>query len=656
MPVCAKFLPRLLLLVLLPTLMARGEDWPHYGGDEGGGRFSPLTQINKGNVARLELAWQYRTGAVKANPDLKSVIDFQDTPTLLPAVAGGHLVVCDPFSKVTALNPTNGTVRWQMDPKINKTPYAGRFKCRGVEYWSDPTAPVGAVCAQRLFLATADKRLMAMDARTGRLCADFGVGGSVNVDPLIRASVPSDGAELTQLPSPPTAINGIVAVSSFGNKFRSSSSINGAIRGFDARTGVLRWTFDPLVRDPATGFTPTPPGVGGGNTWVPMTADSQRDLLFIPTAAPAPNFWGAHRPGDNRYANSLVALRASTGQVVWHFQTLHHDVWDRDVGSPPILVDIPWQGQKVPAVIQLVKTGMVFAFNRETGEPLFPIEERPVPTDTEVAGEQLSPTQPFPTKPPVLVGNSISPDDAWGFTFLDKNACRKKIESMRHGSHYEPISTRGTVMYPQIGGGANWGGGAFDTVNNLLITPVSQIPYYVKFIPRDEVDPEFAKRPEAGGPMQKPGYLGSTPYGVQQGPLMSPSFTPCTKPPWNMLMAVDMVKGEIRWQMPFGKLDKLMPFPIPLNFGTPTAGGPIVTAGGLIFIGATPDNRLHAYDVQTGELLWEHRAPTSAMATPMTYSVNGRQFVVFAAGGHSWYDAKGVDDYVLAYALPSGMH
>jgi quinoprotein glucose dehydrogenase len=653
MRICPQALIAALLGVALPASVALGQDWPHYGGDEGGSRFSPLTQINKGNVDRLELAWQYRTGAVRDNPSLKQYIDFQDTPTLLPRAAGGHLIVCDPFGKVIALDPKSGTPRWMMDPKIDKSPAAGRFKCRGVEYWADKAAADDAACKHRLFLATADRRLIAMDARDGRRCAAFGVNGEVNVDTLIKATFPADGVEITQLPSPPTAINDVVAVSAFGNKFKSSTAINGAIRGFDARTGALRWSFDPLVRDPSTGFEPTPIEVGGGNNWVPMAADSERDLLFIPTAAPAPNYWGAHRPGDNRYANSIIALRGATGEVVWHFQTLHHDVWDRDVGSPPILTDITRDGQTIPAVIQLVKTGMVFAFNRVTGEPLFPIEERPVPTDTDIENEKLSPTQPFPTKPPVLVRNSLSPDDAWGFTFFDRNACRKKIESMRHGGHYEPITTQGTIMYPQIGGGPNWGGGAFYPESNLLVTPVSQIPYYVKFIPRDQVDPEFAKLPEAGAPMQKPGYLGDTPYGVQQGPLMSPSFTPCTAPPWNMLVAVDMAAGEIRWKIPFGRLDKLMPFPIPLNLGGPSAGGPIVTASGLVFIGATPDNRLHAYDIETGDELWVHRAPTSAMSTPMTYEVDGRQFVVFTAGGHTWYDAKGIDDYVLAFALPA---
>ncbi len=632
--------------------VAGAEGWAYYGGDEGGSRYSPLQQINRDNVGKLELAWHYRTGAVAANPTLKSMIDFQATPTLLPAAAGAHLVICDPFGKVIALDPASGTERWSMDPKIDKTPYAGRFKCKGVAYWADSAAAAGTACSHRLFLATADKRLIAMDARDGKPCAGFGASGQVNVDVLLRSLVPADGTQLTQLVSPPTIVRDVVAVSSFSNKFKSSSSVNGAIRGFDARTGELRWSFDPLVRDAATGLTPTPQQVGGANTWVPMSADSPRDLLFVPTAGPAPNYWGVHRPGNNDYANSIIALRGSTGEVVWHFQTLHHDVWDRDAGSTPILTDIDRDGRKIPSVIQLVKTGMVFAFNRETGEPLFPIEERPVPTDTDIEGEQLSPTQPFPVKPPVLVRNTISPDDAWGFTIFDKNACRKKIASMRHGSQYEPIMSTGTILYPQPGGGPNWGGGAYDPQRNLLITPVSQIPYYVKLLPRAEVDPEFAKRPEAGAPMQAPGYLGDTPYGVKQGPLMSPSFTPCTAPPWNMLVAVDMVSGDIRWKIPFGRLDKLMPFPIPLNLGGPSAGGPIITAGGLIFIGATPDDRLHAYDIETGEELWQMRAPTSAMATPMTYEVGGRQYVVFTAGGHSWYDAKGVDDHVLAYALP----
>jgi len=633
-----------------PAAIAQG--WTHYGGDIGGSRFSPLTAIDRDNVVGLERVWTYRTGAVAENPKLKMFIDFQATPILLPEEAGGHLIVCSPFTKVIALDPVTGQERWAFEPEFEKIPYAGRFKCRGLTQWRDPKAEPQARCATRLFLPLPDLHLLAIDARDGEMCPDFGTDGVVDVRPLIEATVPADGVIGTQLLSPAGLVRDTVVVTTTSNKFKSASSVNGAIRGFDARTGKLRWTFDPLVRVATGGLEPTPQEVGGGNVWVMLSADEERDLIFLPTASPAPNFWGVHRPGDNRYANSIVALRGSTGKVVWHFQIVHHDVWDRDMPSQPIVVDIRREGETIPAVIQLSKSGMAFAFNRETGEPLFPIEERPVPTDG-IPGDQLSPTQPFTIRPPPLVRQGISAEDAWGFTYFDRNICRKKIEALRHGSMYTPPTTQGTALYPQIGGGSNWGGGAFDPQRNLLITPVSQIPYFIRMVPNEEVaDPQTARLPHAGAPMQPAGFIGGTPYAVEQGPLMSPFFSPCTAPPWNKLVAVDMAMGEIKWEIPFGVLDKLVPVPLPLNWGAPSAGGPIITAGGLIFIGATADSRLRAFDIDTGEELWQDMLPTSAMATPMTYERDGRQFVVIAAGGHSWYYAHGVDDYLLAYALP----
>ena len=639
------------LICSLGFSSAVAQGWLHYGGDEGGTRFSSLARINRDNVEDLELAWTYRTGAVKENLKLRMFIDFQATPILLPEEAGGHLIVCTPFTKVIALDPVTGEERWTFEPKFSKVPYAGRFKCRGLTQWRDPKAKADTACATRLFLPLPDLRLMAIDARNGELCPGFGESGVVNVKPLIEAMEPAKGVVGTQLLSPATVVSGVVVVTTTSNKFKSAYSVNGAIRGFDARSGRLRWTFDPLVRVATDGIEPTPREVGGANVWSQMAVDSERDLLFLPTASPAPNFWGAHRPGDNRYANSIVALRGSSGKIVWHFQVVHHDIWDRDMPSQPIVADIRSDGEVIPAVIQLTKSGMAFVFNRETGESLFPIEERPVPTDG-VPGEQPSPTQPFTVKPPPLVRQGITPDDAWGFTYFDRMYCRKRIESLRHGSMYEPPSLQGTIMYPQVGGGSNWGGGAFDPERNLLITPVSQIPYYVRLIPNDQVDPKTAKLPQAGAPMQVPGYIGDTPYALEQGPLMSPFFAPCTAPPWNLLVAVDMAIGEIKWKVPFGVLDKLMPVPIPLNWGVPSAGGPIVTAGGLIFIAATADSRIRAFDIDTGEELWQDHMPTSGMATPMTYEANGRQFVIIAAGGHSWFYPNGIDDYLLAYALP----
>jgi len=639
------------VLLLQFSSGADAQSWMFSGGDEGGSRFSVLDQINRDNVGDLELAWTYRTGAVDENPNLKSFIDFQATPILLPAEAGGHLIVCTPFIKVIALDPQSGKERWTFEPEFSKVPYAGRFKCRGISQWRDSKAAEDARCATRLFLPLPDLRLMAIDARDGKLCVDFGVSGVVDVRPYVEALEPAEGVIGVQLLAPAAVINGIVVVTTTANKLKSAKSVNGAIRGFDARSGKLRWTFDPLVRVATKTLDATPRDVGGGNVTTIMSVDSERDLLFVPTASAAPNFWGVHRPGDNRYASSIVALRGATGEVVWHFQIVHHDVWSRDVPSPPIVVDIRRDGEVIPVVIQLSKSGMVFTFNRETGVPLFPIEERPVSTDG-IPGESLSPTQPFTLRPPPLVRTSITPDDAWGFTVFDRSVCRKKIEALRWGPMYEPPTTQGTIMYPHVGGGISWGGGAFDPERNILITPVSEIPYYIRLVPIEAVDPDTAALPVAGVPTQMPGYIDGTPYAVEQGPLLSPFSLPCTAPPWSQLVAVDMSAGEIKWKIPFGVLDKMMPVPLPLKWGVPLAGGPIVTGGGLIFIGATADSRFRAYDIDTGMELWQDQLPTSAMATPMTYEAGGRQFVVIAAGGHSWYYSRGVDDYLLAYALP----
>lgn len=612
------------------------------GGDEGGSRYSALDQINRDTVADLELAWSYRTGAVDENPKLKSFIDFQATPILLSAEAGGHLIVCTPFIKVIALDPQSGVERWTFEPEFSKVPYAGRFKCRGISQWHDPKAAADARCADRLFLPLPDLRLLAIDARDGALCGAFGADGIVDVRPHIEALEPAEGVLGMQLLAPAAVINGVVVVTTTADKSTHAKSVNGAIRGFDARSGKLRWTFDPLVRIATEQIDATPRSVGGGNAGTTLSMDSERDLLFVPTGSAAPNFWGVHRPGDNRYANSIVALRGSTGKVVWHFQLVHHDVWSRDVVSPPIVVDIRRDGEMIPAVIQLSQSGMAFIFNRETGEPLLPIEERPVSTDG-IPGELLSPTQPFTVRPPPLIRTRITPDDAWGFTVFDRGVCRKKIEALRWGPMYEPPTTQGTLMYPQVGGGINWGGGAFDPERNILIMPVSEIPYYVRLVPIEEVDPESANLPD---------YIEGTPYGVEQGPLLSPFSSPCTAPPWSQLVAVDMSVGEIKWKIPFGVLDKVIPVPLPLKWGVPLAGGPIVTGGDLIFIGATADSRFRAFDIDTGMELWQDLMPASAMATPMTYEAGGRQFVVIAAGGYSGYDSAEVDDYLLAYALP----
>ena len=657
----------LILLILAAVLLSRydgggdrsfeappvteGPGWPTYAGSEGGTRYSPLNQINRSNVEDLEIAWIYNAGHLEREPQLRPMVGFQVTPILLPEEAGRHLVLCDPLNRIMALDPATGEERWLFDPEIDLRPFAGRFNCRGVTYWRDTEAADADACAHRLILATNDRRLVAVDARGGEPCADFGEQGFVDVTPIILQLQPARQLLTMQLNSPAAVVNGVIIVGGTADKFKDASSMNGAVRAFSARTGEHLWTFDTLIREPADDSESSAWHVGGANAWINMSWDSERDLVFIPTASPAPNFYGGKRPGDNLYANSVIVLRAATGELVWHFQVLHHDLWDWDLPTNPILAEITRDGEKVPVAMQLTKQGMIFTFHRYTGEPFFEIEERPVPTDG-MPEDDVSPTQPFPVKPPPLVRHGIGPEDAWGLTPYDRGKCRELIESMRYGPIYTPPTTEFTLMMPNVGGGMNWGGGAFDPASNILVTPVGQSPYRLRLIPNEEIDPVAGRLPTAGLPIGPPGYIEGTDYGLEQGPLFSPFMMPCTEPPWGKLVAVDMAAGEILWEVPLGLVDKLSPIPVPLRWGTPFAGGPIATGGGLVFIGATADERFRAYDTETGELLWEFEGPTSANATPMTYMAGGKQYVVVATGGHNWVYPFKKGDSVVAYSLP----
>ena len=659
--------PPLSLLVLAAVLLTGcGEDggrlfetrpvtgdpgWPTYAGAEGGTRYSPLNQINRSNVEDLEIVWTYNTGHLDLAPQLRPMVGFQVTPILLPEEAGRHLVLCDPLNRIMALNPATGEERWLFDPEIDLRPFAGRFNCRGVTHWRDPEAAAADACAHRLILATNDRRLVAVDARTGQPCAGFGEDGFVDVTPIILELQPANQLLTMQLNSPAAVVNGVIIIGGTADKFKDASSMNGAVRAFSARTGEHLWTFDTLIREPADDPESSAWHVGGANAWINMSWDSERDLVFIPTASPAPNFYGGKRPGNNLYANSVIVLRAATGELVWHYQILHHDLWDWDLPTNPILAEIARDGEQVPVAMQLTKQGMIFTFHRYTGEPFFEIEERPVPTDG-LPEDDVSPTQPFPVKPPPLVKHGIGPEDAWGLTPYDRGKCRELIESMRYGPIYTPPTTEFTLMMPNVGGGMNWGGGAFDPNSNILVTPVGESPYSLRLVPNAEMDPEAAGAPMAGLPTGPPGYIEGTDYGLEQGPLFSPFMMPCTAPPWGKLVAVDMAAGEILWEVPLGLVDKLSPIPLPLRWGTPFAGGPIATGGGLVFIGATADERFRAYDTETGELLWEFEGPTSANATPMTYMAGGKQYVVVATGGHNWVYPFKKGDSVIAYSLP----
>ncbi len=645
-------------------LFAQDSAWSHYGGNAGGQQYSPLEQINPENVGQLTLAWEYRTGELQRRSEFaNATAKVQVNPILLPNEAGGHLVLCSPFNRLIALDPSTGKERWVFDPEIRISGYATKedpeglrspafANCRGIAYWKDPRPGEPANCPHRLFMATNDLRLIAVNAETGDLCGTFGEDGIVALEPTILAADPPASIGEVRFTSPPVVVNDKVVIGSTVRDNHRSNAPSGAVRAFDAGNGEPAWTWDPIPRDEsdpefAHWTAEAAANTGGGNVWGIMSSDEALDLIYLPSSGPSPDFYGGTRPGDNRYADSIVALRGSTGEVAWHFQTIHHDVWDYDNAAQPTFAELEKNGRPFPAVILGTKTGMLFIFHRETGDPFFSIEERPVPQDG-VPGEQLSPTQPFPVKPPPLVPHGFSVDDFWGISFIDKGQCRQSYAKFRMGPIYTPPSLEGTIIVPSTAGGINWGGVAVDPRTRVLVTKVLRMAHFAQLIPVENLP---AKAAATENLMGAPAPLLGTPYALKQGPVTSPMFTPCNAPPWSALVAVDLQAGEIIWQTALGSLDALMPIPLPLKWGTASFGGPMVTAGGLVFIGATQDDRLRAFDLVSGEERWSATLPTGAFAMPMSYAVDGRQFVVVAAGGHPFIYPK-PGDYLLAFALP----
>jgi len=490
-------------------------------------------------------------------------------------------------------------------------------------------------------VGTLDARLIALDAATGQPCEGFGSGGSVDLGAGIGDRAPGEYG----VTSPPAIIGARVVVGSMVLDDRRVDAPGGVVRAFDARTGALLWGWDPVPRP--TGAAPWTRGTT--NAWAPLSVDEARGLVFVPTGNTSPDYYGGLRNGLDLYSSSVVALDAKTGAVRWHFQTVHHDVWDYDVPAQPTLFDWPGPHGPVPALVQATKLGHVFVLARETGAPLFPVEERPVPQAGAVPGETLSPTQPFPVLPAPLHPESLSPDDAFGFTPWDRAKCREAIASLRSDGIFTPPSAEGSVQYPGMIGGSNWGGVAVDPGRGVLIVNTQRIATRIRLLTRDEVRAKYGDTPPAYGLEPQEG----TPYALERMPLLSPLGAPCNPPPWGTLAAIDLATGAKRWEVPLGTTRDLAPWPLWLHTGTPNLGGPLVTASGLVFIGATTDFFLRAFDEATGRELWKGRLPTGGHATPMTYRLraDAKQYVVIAAGGHGILGTP-PGDALIAFTLP----
>jgi len=631
--------------MMLPLLLALAlqlpGDWPVYGRDAGGARFSPLTQITRANVAQLQVAWTYHASML----DMSGMDHRPPALEVTPIVVDGTMYVITPTGIVAALDPATGTERWRYDAGVNPHRGYGDFASRGVSLWRDSRAAPGAVCARRVVATTIDARLVSLDAATGKPCAGFGSGGVVDLRKGLR--VTPDEFAFYEVTSPPAIVGDLIITGSAIADNTNLAPASGEVRAWDARTGALKWSFDPIPQDSTDPAFKTwekwsAPRTGGGNVWSVMAVDPERDLVFLPTSSPAPDYFGGMRLGENRYANSIVALRASTGKVVWHFQTSHHDIWDYDNAAPPALTTATLRGAKIPVVIQVPKTGMMYVLDRATGKPVFAVEERPVPASS-VPGEVASKTQPFTVVTPPLSPLAYSAADAWGPTPEVEAACRQLLGTLRNEGPFTPPSLEGSLVVPGNIGGAAWGGVAIDERRSLAIVPVNRLPAMVQLFEADGFNRDSMRTADAQRGLTDFEYtrMRGTPYIMRRRLILGPTGLPCIKPPFGSLVAVSLNTGAIVWNVPLGTMGG---FP-----GSPHLGGPIATAGGLVFIGATLDRAIRAFDVETGRELWKADLPAGARATPMTYEAGGRQFVVIAAGGGGPF---GAGDAIIAFALP----
>lgn len=647
-----------------------------YGGDPGGRRYSDAAQINTRTIGRLHVAWQYHSRALETNRADRSEAAFEATPIL----EDRSLFFSTPFDQVISLDASTGAERWRFDPKLPPDLAAGVSTSRGVAFWQ-ATDPRVAACKQRILLATLDARLIALDAATGTPCPDFGTGGTVDLRQNVSTQTTYPYQEFGAT-SPVTVVGDVVVVGSAVADGQEVDVEPGIVRGYDARSGKLLWTWDPLPWAQHQAIR-----TGGGNTWSVIAADPQRNLVFLPTGSPAPDFFGGMRPGDDRDANSVVALDASTGKKLWAFQVVHHDLWDYDVAAQPLLFEFQ---NKTPAIAITTKMGMIFVLNRLSGVPIYPVEERRVPS-SDVPGETAAPTQPFSSLPS-LSPLSLRPEDLKGHTPADAEVCAAKIAALRDDGIFTPPSLRGSLLYPGSLGGVNWGSPAFNPATGILYVNSNHHAFTTKLIPRwrlrlNNILGSWENWIYAAASLFlllcllhrsiRPGWVGGilvfalafsglliglrkpaekqhfgtetapqrkSPFAVRRAPLTDGHGLPCTPVPWGKITALNLNTGTKLWERPLGTMIEGQ------QTGSLNLGGPIVTSGGLVFTAAVRSPVLQAFNSTTGDLVWTGTLPAPAQSTPMTFVLDGKQFLVVAAGGHGGFGTP-IGDSLVAFAL-----
>lgn len=634
-------------------------DWPAYGRTQDGQRYSPLTQINDKNVQNLKEAWVFRTGDFKTANDPGEI-----TNQVTPIKIGNNMYMCTAHQFLIALDPKTGQEKWRFDPKLKSDVTFQHLTCRGVSYYDENNTQEFATslkfkqssstqCPRKIILPVNDGRLVAVNADNGKPCTDFGHDGEVDLQKDMPFPYPG-GYNPT---SPPVVTGTTIVIGGATTDNFSTEEPSGVIRGYDVNTGKLLWVFDTGAQDPNAIPAPGQTFVNNSpNAWAPLSYDEKLDIVYIPTGVGTPDIWGGDRNDlKERYANSVLALNATTGKLVWHFQTTHHDLWDMDVPSQPTLADVKDKdGSVVPAVYVTTKTGSVFVLDRRDGRAIVPITERPVPQKTligpETKGERYSPTQPF-SDLNLAPKDKLTDKDMWGATMLDQLYCRVYFKTLNYQGIYTPPSENGTLVFPGNLGVFEWGGISVNPDRQVALTNPLALPFVTRLIPQDpnrKIETKGAGTEHGVQPMY------GVPYGVEISAFLSPLGLPCKQPGWGYVAAVDLKTNEIAWKKRIGTIRDSLPklFQLPaLKIGVPGLGGSISTAGNVMFVAGTQDNYIRAYNITNGDKLWEARLPAGGQATPLTYEIDGKQYVVIMAGGHGSFGTK-MGDYLVAYALP----